>query len=330
MLAILKFAALSAVSTVLIYFGLAFGLLFSQDLSPLENQETLSFDGLPGTTEQAAVPLSRYTARDDISLGVRYLPGETEEAPLVIILHGSGWHGGAYTGIAHYLADKGDFEILVPDLRGHGPEPLTRGDVAYIGQFEDDLADLIKIHRKPDQKVVMIGHSSGGGLVIRFAGGQYGSMLDKAILMAPFLKYNAPTVRENSGGWVTALTRRLIGLSMLNSIGITAFNDRTVLQFNFPRSVLEGSEGKTATRQYSYRLNTSFAPRDAYLEDIAELPEFLLIAGTEDDAFYAEEFEPVMASANGKGQYLILPGVDHLGLINNKEAMRAIFSYLQE
>lgn len=123
---------------------------------------------------------------------------ENDTGPLVILIHGSGWNGLQFNGLAAILNVTSS--VLVPDLRGHGAQSGRRGDVGYIGQLEDDLADLIKAKARPGQKVVMLGHSSGGGLVVRFAGGAHGGLLDGAVLLAPFLKYNAPTTRPNSGG----------------------------------------------------------------------------------------------------------------------------------
>jgi alpha-beta hydrolase superfamily lysophospholipase len=112
--------------------------------------------------------------------------------------HGSGWHGMKFHGLAKELATRAD--VVVPDLRGHGVTPHRRGDIDYINQLEDDLADLIKATAQPSQKVVVLGHSSAGGLVVRFAGGEHCEIIDHAVLLAPFLKHNAPTTRENSGG----------------------------------------------------------------------------------------------------------------------------------
>lgn len=84
----------------------------------------------------------------------------------------------------------------------------------YIGQFEDDLADLIEILREqvPGTDLIIGGHSSGGGLTVRFAGSEYTTLSDGYILLSPFLKYNAPTTRPNSGGWAHPLSRRIAGL----------------------------------------------------------------------------------------------------------------------
>ena len=136
--------------------------------------------------------------------------------------------------LANALED--DAYVVVPDLRGHGASPERRGDVDYINQMEDNLAALIKAQARKDQKVIVAGHSSGGGLVVRFAGGEHSVLMDEAILLAPFLKYNAPTTRENSGVWAHAMTRRIIGLSMLNTFKITTLNHLEIIQFNMPKA----------------------------------------------------------------------------------------------
>ena len=48
--------------------------------------------------------------------------------------------------LAAALAARG-VESLAVDIRGHGASG-TRGDIGYLGQLEDDLADLVGIVRK--------------------------------------------------------------------------------------------------------------------------------------------------------------------------------------
>ena len=148
--------------------------------------------------------------------------------------------------------------------------------------------------------------------------------MDGAVLLAPFLKYNAPTMRPNSGGWAHALTRRLIGLSMLNGVGITALNNLQVIQFKLP----DGPTADTMARAYSYRMNTSFAPRSDYLADVAALPAFQLIVGRQDEAFLADQFEPVLAAVNPKGQYHVLDGVSHLDVFLKPETARLMGDFI--
>jgi non-heme chloroperoxidase len=314
----LKFAAISLGVTGLV----ALGLIVSQSPKPLEPEgEGLDFSTLAGGND---VPQSNVVMRDGFELQIRDYPNAS--GPLLILVHGSGWHGHQFRSLAAELQDLA--HVVVPDLRGHGPKPGRRGDVKYIGQLEDDLADLIATNAKPGQKVVLLGHSSGGGLVTRMAGGEHGALLDGAVLLAPFLQHDAPTTRINSGGWAKVLIRRMIGLSMLNMARITALNHLQVIQFRFPKAVLDGPLGDTATTAYSYRLNTSYAPRRDYLADIAALPKFLLLAGGKDEAFVATQYEPVMSAATDKGRYVLVPETSHLAIVDAPATLAEIRTYL--
>lgn len=301
-----------------IYVLIAGALILSQWPNGKIEGEGLAFDRM--TLDHEAIAPDRFTARDGTQMNVRVRDGA---GPLVVIVHGSGGHGIAYDWLAEHIAKTGA-QVVLPDLRGHFGADGPRGDVSYIGQYEDDLADLIGQYRSEGQKVVMVGHSSGGGLVTRFAGGEHGEVLDGAVLMAPFLKHDAPTNKQVGDGWARPLVRRLIGLSMLNGIGVTAANGLTVMEFKLPDSPI----AETMTGAYSYRLNTSFAPRSDYLADVAALPKFQVITGADDEAFKAAEFEPLMSDVTDKGSYYVLDGVSHLDVFLNQDAADLIAEFV--
>jgi len=313
--------------SALVYLGGAFALILSQSPKRMSGAAGLDFGQQLEQPAKISMERAYFTARDGVELPTLHLKSGRENAPLLILLHGSGWHGQQFDALAQNLVGVAD--ILVPDLRGHGANPQRRGDVDYIGQYEDDLADLIKIYARKGQKVVLGGHSSGGGLVVRFAGGPHGEMIDGAILLAPFLKYNAPTTRQNSGGWAVPLTRRLIGLSMLNAAHISALNHLVVMQFAMPQLVLDGPLGQSATLAYTHRLNESYAPRAAYLQDVKALPDFLLIAGRKDEAFVADQFQPLMSAVTDKGRYHLVKGVSHLQIVDAPETLTQITTFLE-
>jgi len=319
------FAAVSIAITAMI----ALGLIVSQRPAKLsgEAEGGLNFNTIVAAGIADMPAPQPIAMRDGWPMPVRVLGAGSAGKPLLILVHGSGWNGLQFSHLANALKD--DAHVLVPDLRGHGATPERRGDVDYIGQMEDDLADLIAATRKEGQKVVVLGHSSGGGLVVRFAGGAHGGLMDAAVLLAPFLKHNAPTMRPNSGGWAQVLLRRVIGLSMLNTAGITALNHVTIIQFNMPQSVLDGPYGHLATTAYSYRLNTGFAPRPDYLSDIAALPKFALVAGAQDEAFVAQNYEEVMSAVTDKGSYTLVPARDHFGIMAAPETLAIIRAALQ-
>lgn len=303
---------------------LPFALILSQQAGAAsESDSDLDFDAIIGAPAAEPLPLEKAEMRDGTLLTVRRLPSET--GPLLILLHGSGWYGAQFDRLGRAL--EGRAEILAPDLRGHGAAPVRRGDVDYIGQLEDDIADMISIYGT-GRRVILAGHSSGGGLAVRFAGGPHGAMIDEAVLIAPFLKYNAPVTRPDSGGWARPLTRRIVGLTMLNAAGITALNDRIAIEFAMPRAVLDGPLGQMATTAYSYRLNASFAPRSDYLADVAALPDFLLIAGAEDQAFVAQGYRPLMSPVTDRGRYELIPGAGHLDVVDRPETAALIAEVL--
>jgi len=315
------------VTSVGIFFAIAVGLILSQWPAGAVSSETgLRFPDATGTGSATDVPLQTFLARDGATLGFRQVAGNA--ADTIVVVHGSGWHGAAYMDLAEGIAQQTGARVLVPDLRGHGPLADPRGDVSYIGQYEDDLADLLD--HAGVQAATFVGHSSGGGLVLRLAGGDHGDLVKDAVLMAPFLKYDAPTTRQASGGWAYALTRRLIGLSMLNMVGITALNGLTVLEFNLPEDVLATEDGQYATQSYSYRLNTSFSPRSDFGSDVAALPSFLLLVGEEDEAFFADQYEPTLSAHNALGTYQVLPSLGHLDVLFAPEAVTAIAAYLRD
>ncbi|MFZ1398709.1 MAG: alpha/beta fold hydrolase, partial [Candidatus Promineifilaceae bacterium] len=271
--------------------------------------EPIAFEALTEADYDEMPVLQPYTARDGAELSYRLYESSSTDIVL-ILLHGSGWHSMQFFPLAKALSEVGAATVVTPDLRGHGFNPAMRGDVATIGQLEDDLADLIAILEAqfPDARIIIGGHSSGGGLAIRFAGGAYGELADGYLLLAPFLKYNAPTTRANSGGWAQPNSRRIAGLTMLNNLGIHWFDGLTVIQFGMPQSVLDGPLGGSATTAYSHRLNTSFAPRGKYGRDLTALTQpFLLVAGLEDEAFIATQYEPTMSQFTASGSYVLLP-----------------------
>jgi pimeloyl-ACP methyl ester carboxylesterase len=313
--------------SIVITLVIAVTLVFTQRPKTMSGEGGLDFSRQLASGSETPAPLLSIPMRDGYDLKVRTYGG-ADNVPLLVLVHGSGWHGLQFDNLGNAL--QGNVDVIVPDLRGHGTAPGRRGDIDYIGQYEDDLADMIAAVAKPGQKVIMAGHSSGGGLVVRFAGGEHGDMLDGAVLLAPFLKHNAPTTRPNSGGWAHVLTRRIIGLSILNTFQIKALNHLPIIQFNMPQVVLDGPLGDTATVAYSYRLNTSYAPRSKYLEDVAVLPPFILLAGGADEAFIAQEYAPTMGAVTDKGRYELMTGATHLDIVDDPRTRAIIEGFLNE
>ncbi|RXZ43437.1 alpha/beta hydrolase [Crenobacter cavernae] len=276
----------------------------------------LDFDALlPALARRAFLPpLESYVARDGSALGYRRY-GRDAGVDLILV-HGSGSHSAYLAPLAEALVAARSANVYTPDLRGHGASPARRGDIDYIDQLEDDLADLIAHIASRDgagRKLVVAGHSSGGGLALRFAGGRHGRLADATLLLAPYLGHAAPTVRRHSGGWARPNLARIIPIALLNGLGIRRFNGATVIGFDMPEAYRDGTE----TLAYSYRLMTGYAPRD-YDSDLAAISQPLLVlVGAEDEAFLAGAFTPTVTAAAPHASVRVVAGTGHLGLVSS-------------
>ena len=246
-----------------------------------------------------------------------------------MLLHGSGYHSAYLQPLAAGLAENGDVRVYTPDLRGHGPAPARRGDVDYIGQLEDDLDDFLGLVQRahPEASLFLAGHSSGGGLAIRYAGGNPQVPVDDYILLAPYIHHSAPTSADGNSDWANPKVPRLILLGMLNGIGITGLNDLTVIEFNMPEAVRDGTE----TLAYSYRMQTSLHPRDDYGADLAALnAPTLVLAGSDDSSFNSDAYAPLFREHTDQAKVKVLEGVGHLEIIKRPETRQTIQAWLAE
>jgi alpha-beta hydrolase superfamily lysophospholipase len=319
-----KFAFSFVLISAVIYIGIIAVLILTGKPEKQDpSQNDLTFDEL--FFDYSSLPeLKSFTARNGTPLAYRHYSSDSDR--IVILLHGAGWHSRYFLPLAEFISSEGLAQVYTPDLRGHGLTPERRGDIDYVDQLEDDLADLIAIIRKdnPESMLIVGGHSSGGGLAIRFAGSQYGQKAHAYLLMSPFLKYNAPTTRLNSGGFAMPYTGRIIGLVMLNNVGVRWFNYLTVMKFNMPERARDGTE----TLSYSYRLTTAYAPHD-YEKDLSAITQpLLVVAGTKDETMIYCQYEPVI-SQYATVRVKLLPGVSHMGIVVRPEVRPVIKEWLE-
>ena len=253
----------------------------------------------------------RFHARDRATLVCRSY-GEPTSIEL-ILLPGTGYHSAYLSRLASEIAVSGIARVWTPDIRGHGARPQRRGDIDYIDQLEDDLADLIGWIRSknPSAAVILGGHSGGGGLAIRFGGGSYTGAADGYLLLAPYLGYYAPTIRPQLSGWAIPKTSRIVVLNLLNALGIRSLNNIRTLEFNLPSRYRTGDE----TLAYSYRLMTGLNPRD-YASDLQAIEKpTLVVVGMDDQSFYADEFRNVFKAFCPRAQVDLISDLTHFGLV---------------
>ena len=145
--------------------------------------------------------MQTFIARNGAKLAYRVYEGGG--AQVVVLIHGSSDDGTGMHPLAKALRDAGA-SVYVPVVRGHGNFGRN-GDIDYIGQLEDDLADFVAVVRQttPTAPLTLIGHSAGGGFALRVAASPIQNLFARTVLLAPYLGWDAPTNRPNSGGWAS-------------------------------------------------------------------------------------------------------------------------------
>lgn len=276
-----------------------------------------------------APPVQRYRARDGAQLAYRIFaaaPDASAPPVVAVLLHGSGGSSLNMTVLGEALARAG-VPTFAPDARGQGLSG-RRGDIDYIGQLDDDLSDFVAVARRtyPDARLVLVGHSAGGGFALRVAGEAQGRLFSRFVLVSPVLGRLAPTNRPDAG-WARPKLGRIVLLTALNAVGVTAFNGATTIDFNLPPR----AEVLGLTPSWSYRMMINYDPRGvvqlagrpAYRADAARASApIAVIAGSADEQFFADRY-----AAAGRPRpvgVVLAPSVSHMGVVSDPRAVPLI------
>ena len=235
----------------------------------------------------------------------------------VVLVHGSSGSSNSMHVVAKALASAG-YAAYALDIRGHGASG-PKGTIAYVGQLEDDLAAFVKAVplAKPS---TLAGFSSGGGFVLRFAGSTRQDAFQHYVLLSPFLGSRAPTYRPNSGGWVDVGIPRIVGLMVLNRLGVHAFNELPVINF-----ALDEEAKKLLTPTYTFNLASNFGPQQDVEANIQAVHQPVrVVAGASDEAFVTDKLEGFFRQQGKTWPVTLLPGIKHIPLTLDATAVSAI------
>ncbi|MEZ4592027.1 MAG: alpha/beta hydrolase [Chloroflexota bacterium] len=320
-----RIALISTAVSSIIYFGAALVLTFwPADL-------TFAVDPFPVAAHAAAeFTPHTYTMRDGETLFARRFPADSEDT--ILLLHGVTSDSGAFNGTAQMLREISGAEVITLDLRGHGQSGGTPGDVAYIGQYETDVADVVAAIQaeKPNGRFILAGHSMGGGIALRYAQLEDRPAVDAYLMFAPHLGSDAPTMpqpdpdnpaaAEAAAAYSQLNVPRLIGLIMLNNVGITGLNHLDTLFFNLTDDVTHvysfGATVNTSPTKYADALTAVDAP-------------MLVVVGSNDEAFVAGEFETAV-TAHSHGEVHVINGENHNSIVESDAALAIVEAWLGE
>lgn len=316
--------SLSALKWTLSVVGAVALLIVALIATPLARPpELASISAARGTVDFSALPaIERFQARDGTWLGFRHYPSSgPATGRAAIVIHGSsGSSGGTIHALSGGLAMHG-VETWAVDIRGHGTSG-TRGDIGYLGQLEDDLADFVALVRKtaPSAPLTLVGHSSGGGFALRVAGSPIQNLFARTVLLAPYLGYDAPSTRPASGGWAKADIPRIVGLAALRAVGITCCEALPVLAFAVP----PGSQ-KNLVDTYSDRLMRNFATQRDFRSDLATVTRPLtIISGADDELMLAAKYAEAVRGITPPVDVKLIDGINHMGIVSAPRAISVI------
>ena len=262
--------------------------------------------------------LKNYQGADGAQLFYReYAPQSDNIKGSAVLIHGSSASSESLHPMATALAAAG-VHVYALDVRGHGAS-VPKGHIAFIGQLESDLQSFVQTVQPPIPST-LIGFSSGGGFVLRVAASEMQTSFDSYLLLAPYLGHTAPNYRPDSGGWVSVGVPRIVALNALNAAGIRCWNDLPVVRF-----ALTEEDKSFLTPEYDFNLAMNFAANADYQADLLNAKgKVAILAGDADEAFKTQELQGMVQSAGKDWPVQLLPGVQHILLTLDPEALKAI------
>jgi alpha-beta hydrolase superfamily lysophospholipase len=316
---------------VLLYCGAALTMVFwpvPKFAHPFSfpTQTTAQTQTVPPATPDAEA--LQFRMRDGAVLRASEFGQNAQET--ILFLHGVMASSDQYLETCSQLHSLTGDNVIALDLRGHGKSDGVPGDIRYIGQYEDDVADVLKriIDNQPGSRIILAGHSMGGGIVMRYAAVHLKPAADGYLLFAPHLGIKSPTMRMeprpgsvNAGEPLMKLDLpRVLGLVLLNSIGVRWFNGLDTLFFNVP--------AQFPIHAYSFRAMVSMTPDNHIVALTADRTPLLVIVGSNDEAFYADRFASVI-SMHQNSKTVLLDGPTHDGIVHSAAALSAAADWIR-
>lgn len=235
----------------------------------------------------------------------------------IVILHGwgVGMSGRKYESLKKLL-EKDGHVVYAPDLPGFGDNPLSKEKLAFEDyiQFVYDFITQ-KINKK---KVILLGHSFGGRIAIRFSA-QYPEMVERLILTgASGIPRALTSLKKRVVYKITKMTRLLFLIPPF-SLFYSLFRKLVYYSIGEMDYYKAGTLAETFKNVYQ----VSIEP------DLEKITVPTLIVWAADDTFTPLADGILMHEKIKNSQLIIIPAATHkLPYEKPKEFVQAIYSYL--
>lgn len=259
-----------------------------------------------------------FIARDGVSLAYddfvanEVASKEVAAKACLIFLHGSTYNSRRYANIGKAMANKG-YQVCLLNWRGHGESGGKPGDVDYVGQLEDDLADMIAHIKSKDaaSNIMIGGHSAGAVVCLRYIDSYGCDDISAVSIVSPAINGPLETVRypQASSAWQYKLTyfrkakaieaapesalqhAPILNMGAFWMAKLVPFlRHRTIL--NFPASErMAKLEGRVLGYSYNLMLSCDINGYPRAFNKI-NVPVFLLV-GEEDEVIHSHLLETI-------------------------------------
>jgi non-heme chloroperoxidase len=220
------------------------------------------------------------TTRDETTIYYR----DWGKGQPVLFSHGWPLTGDAWEDQMMFLAARG-FRVIAHDRRGHGRSSQP-SEGNHMDQYADDLRELID--GLDLKKVILVGHSTGGGEVTRYIGRHGTARIAKLVLMGAVPPIMLKTEAAPGGLPIEAFDAIRNGVAQDRS---QFYRDLTVPFFGINRPGAKVSEGVTAAfwlqgmmggLKNQYECIAAFSATD-FTEDLKRIDVPTLVIHGDDD-----------------------------------------------
>jgi non-heme chloroperoxidase len=159
--------------------------------------------------------MNTFTSKDGTSIFYK----DWGKGPVVTFSHGWPLSSDAWDAQMLFLGQNG-YRVIAHDRRGHGRSGQTwQGN--HMDQYADDLAELLE--HLDVKNVTMVGHSTGGGEVVRYIARHGQKRVEKVVLISSVPPLMLKT-EKNPGG---------LPLSVFDQIRAGVVKDRSQFYKDF-------------------------------------------------------------------------------------------------
>lgn len=209
------------------------------------------------------LPPAKVIERQLNGLYIREYEPKTIVDEVLIVYHGGGVNSDAgYDILARQLSSALSVYVYLIDLRGHGRSTGIRGDASSPEQIWQDVDEVIDYARASfnDARVHLLGHSSGGGMLINyFTQYSLSRKVESLILLAPALgPFSPPNLNRDSSITFASINRWSFIINAMS--GGFLCGHSTGVRLKFPCEVINSRPDFVQT--YSVNMANALTPRN--------------------------------------------------------------------